>query len=128
MTDAKPTPGPARVEQDTDLVWGACNPDDNSTRGMGIPIVQGVATGTRTWGRHLDWDERVANAHLIAETFSVHHETNRTPRQLAEERAELVGALGDLLLAIDCADLPKRDFYHERKRARTAIARVRGEG
>jgi hypothetical protein len=37
--------------------------------------------------------ERDANAELIAEAFNVCHETGRTPRQLADERAELIVAL-----------------------------------
>lgn len=42
-----------------------------------------------------------ADAALIAEAFNVANETGRTPRQLAEERAELVGALegAEIILA-----------------------------
>ena len=32
------TPGPWRVEQDTSLIWGGCNSDDDTTFGMGYPI------------------------------------------------------------------------------------------
>ena len=34
-----------------------------------------------------------ANAELVIETFNVTHETKRTPRQLADERAELIATL-----------------------------------
>jgi len=36
------------------------------------------------------------NAELIAEAFNVTHETGRTPRQLADERAELIAKLRDM--------------------------------
>lgn len=62
MTDAKPTPGPWRVEQDTDLVWGDCDMDDQSSLGMGIPILQSAPGSYRIWGRTLTEDERIANA------------------------------------------------------------------
>ena len=42
-------------------------------------------------------DNVYANAELIAEAFNVTHETGRTPRQLADERAELIAALDNLL-------------------------------
>jgi hypothetical protein len=42
-------------------------------------------------------DEANANAKLIAEAFNVTHETGRTPRQLADERAELIAALLGML-------------------------------
>src|SRR5690606_14906425 len=44
-----------------------------------------------------DYPEGWANAHLIAEAFNVHHETGLTPRQLAEQRAEMIAALERLL-------------------------------
>ena len=34
------TPGPWRVEQDTSLIWGGCNPDDDTTFGMGYPMAE----------------------------------------------------------------------------------------
>lgn len=39
----------------------------------------------------------LANAVLIAEAGTVLHETGRTPRQLVDERAELLAALRELL-------------------------------
>jgi phage shock protein A len=44
----------------------------------------------------LHWNER-ANAALIAEAGTVYHETGRTPRQLADERAEAIQSVDDLL-------------------------------
>jgi hypothetical protein len=46
---------------------------------------------------HKEHGERIANAELIAEAFNVTHETGRTPRQLADERAELITALNGML-------------------------------
>ena len=37
------------------------------------------------------------NAPIIAEAFNVHTETGRTPRQLADERGELLAALRECL-------------------------------
>jgi hypothetical protein len=42
-------------------------------------------------------DERAANARLIAEAGTVTTETGLTPRQLAEQRAELLAALESVL-------------------------------
>lgn len=41
----------------------------------------------------IDRAESKANARLIAEAGTVHHETGLSPRQLAEHRAELLAAL-----------------------------------
>lgn len=45
-------------------------------------------------------DERNANAALIAEAFNVAHETGLTPRQLAEQRAELLAICHELATAL----------------------------
>lgn len=66
------------------------------------------------------------NARLVAEMFAVHHETGLTPRQLAEQRAELLEALCELVNAYEPDDLSE-DCPHLQK-ARAAIARARGEG
>jgi hypothetical protein len=43
----------------------------------------------------LNTTEWRANTELIAEAFNTAHETGLTPRQLADERAELIKALAD---------------------------------
>ena len=60
------TPGPWRVEEGTTLVWGACNPDDQTTYGMGFPVAEAV--WRRAWSKQdrPDEAEQVANAYLIA--------------------------------------------------------------
>jgi hypothetical protein len=63
-TMAAATPGPWRQEDGTTLVWGACNPDDMTTCGMGYP----VATARTKLGFDDQWreDTGMANAALIA--------------------------------------------------------------
>lgn len=52
--------------------------------------------------------EMNANAELIAEVFNVTHETGRTPRQLADERAELIASLAPLRVIVGAtATLPE---------------------
>jgi len=59
------TPGPWRVENKTTLIWGACNPDDNTSYGMGYPVAE--AQMPRPWNRDKPTDEQIdANAALIA--------------------------------------------------------------
>lgn len=66
MADKKFTPGPWRVENGTTMVWGHCNPDDNSTRGMGYPIAEARINPSGNWSTGPYSDEGEANAHLIA--------------------------------------------------------------
>jgi hypothetical protein len=64
MSDIKHTPGPWRVEQNTTFIWGACNPDDPTTRGMGFPIAYArMVSSDREIGVI---SEAEANARLIA--------------------------------------------------------------
>jgi len=56
------TPGPWRQEAGTNLVWGACNPDDTTSYGMGVPVAETRIEFNRTY----DWDQALANARLIA--------------------------------------------------------------
>lgn len=84
ITPAPGTALPWRVEQDTDLIWGACNPDDQTTYGMGYSIVEGVS---RYWpNMKPDMDERNANAAYIV------HACNTLPA-LQEHADALCAAL-----------------------------------
>ena len=97
--------------------WGAMKTTPD-TRPLAERITQGPfeihpnsATVTRT---HSGYDvitvylgsddERKANAELIAEAFNTCHETKRTPRQLADERAELIAALRRISEQMRCPD------------------------
>lgn len=66
MTEPKFTPGPWRIEDETTLVWGACNPDDTSSYGMGYPITECRTTNISSWAKGPDAEEGIANARLIA--------------------------------------------------------------
>ena len=61
------TPGPWRLEENTTLVWGNCNPDDTTSYGMGYPVAESV--GRASWSAHGGRPfngEREANAAYIA--------------------------------------------------------------
>ncbi|CAM3913839.1 hypothetical protein [Delftia tsuruhatensis] len=89
MSEAsKPTPGPWTVS------------------GLGGPWEQSLKIRAPSWGMvahvgvnpsipHWDLPQR-ANAALIAEAGTVHHETGLTPRQLVEQRDALAATLGEI--------------------------------
>lgn len=60
------TPGPWRLEQDTTVVWGCCNANDQSNYGMGYPVAECRITPAGRWAKGPWADEGVANARLIA--------------------------------------------------------------
>lgn len=73
-------------------------------------------------------DEARANARLIAEAGTVYHETGLTPRQLAEQRGELVAALeGCLAQCVDRHDAEgsTQAQFMQIELARTALSRAR---
>lgn len=65
------------------------------------------------------------SATLIAEAGTVAHETGLTPRQLAEQRAELLAAL-KLLSAEEWRDDDDPILISAREQARAAIAKAEG--
>lgn len=76
------------------------------------------------------WKEADANAKLMAEAGTVHHETGLTPRQLAEQRTELLIALRavvSLLEVTDEASAPGSDSYTAVKLANGVLARATGK-
>jgi len=78
------TPTPWRVEENTDLIWGACNADDTSSYGMGYPIVAGFASfGTWAAGRP-DFNEKEANAEFIVRAVNAHDELIEALNECAE--------------------------------------------
>lgn len=60
------TPGPWRLEKETTLIWGACNPHIEGSYGMGYPVA--LAERKRSWSRTSEPTdcEIEANAILIA--------------------------------------------------------------
>ena len=69
MMDKNITPTPWRVEEGTDLIWGACT-DDPSTYGMGYSIVEGKIPGFKPYKPSMK--EREANAAFIVKAVNAH--------------------------------------------------------
>ena len=68
--------------------------------------------------------EAEENASLIAEAGTVANETGLTPRQLADQRAELLAALQKIIAADDAQRLSQREI----EAGRAAVAKATGEG
>lgn len=115
MSDAQhaPTARPWRVEDGTTLIWGNCNPDDQSTRGMGYPIAECRTNPSGNWSTGPWADEAEANAAFIVHAVNCHD---------------------DLLEALEAVQHMNRMSItgsEDRKvwdRVRTAIARARNGG
>lgn len=109
--------------------WTVDASDEDAIEVVGTP-----AWGCERYGKRGRWSvctlddlmgdypkEVKANARLIAEAGTVLHETGLTPRQLAEQRAELLEAL------CDCREALRRNgCMQELKIVDTAIARATG--
>lgn len=75
------------------------------------------------------------NARLIAEAGTVATETGLTPRQLAEQRAELLDALENLMSNSfapdpsngDCTQQEAHEYATAFRHARYAVAKAKGE-
>ena len=126
MSEAiKPTPGP----------WVAV--------GSGGPWEQRISIRAANWGTvaavgvdpslpHWDGPQR-ANARLIAEAGTVHHETGLTPRQLVEQRDALVERVKELEAAAKLVldwyeaenDHSKADFYQRMQMCRDSEDAIR---
>ncbi len=68
------TPTPWRVEEGAGLIWGACNPDDRTTWGMGYPVARIEHPHQWHSGRLPTPDEQDANAALIVRAVNCHAE------------------------------------------------------
>ncbi|WP_322997455.1 hypothetical protein [Castellaniella sp.] len=61
------TPGPWRVEEDTTLIWGDCNPDDTSSYAMGYPISECRTHPSSTLFKGpTEYEEYTSNAQIVA--------------------------------------------------------------
>lgn len=94
---AKATPGEWRVEQDTNLIWGDCNPEDRSTRGMGYPVAE-VRMSAPHWGRDMfglaeKWE---ANAAFIAASRTAVPALLDENEALRSEKAALLDRVEEL--------------------------------
>lgn len=116
------TPGPWRVEQGTLLVWGACDPDDSSSYGMGYPVCVGCQPAAWAKNDKPMPEKQAANARLIA---------------AAPEMAELIEELFDDHFAtwmaaraeVDGRNRAEALFEGEEstQKARALLARIKGE-
>ena len=59
------TKGPWRVETDEALIWGDCDRDDMTTRGMGYPIAYAEFAARSSWAKGPNLEQGAANAALI---------------------------------------------------------------
>ncbi len=89
---------------------------------FGVAIVIG-ATGEDP---AKDRSEKESKAELIAEAFNVATETGLTPRQLAEQRNELLEALESICFRWDTKNTEKLEQAIED--ARAAIIKAKGQG
>lgn len=107
---SKPTPGP----------WEYVGEGFTDAGGRFLEIVD--ANGEAIIGEY-GGPSSEDDARLIAEAGTVFHETGLTPRELAAQRAELLGALRALLMASGPGD--RHDAACAK--ARAAIARATGQ-
>lgn len=107
------TKGPWRVEEGTTLIWGACDPEDLSDRGMGYPITEcKTSAGYSLWAKGPSADEGEANARLIAAA------------------PDLLEALEGAILTLEqvCEGQHEDNVCcHHLRAARAAIDKARGE-
>lgn len=111
--EAKPTRGPVRVFPN-DLT-GHCEIVPEGAVGPVIARINPFSARSEAQG----W----ADAHLIAEAFNAHHETGLTPRQLAEQRTELLEALGGCIQHMEWSTPQGRAAYET---AKATIAKAKG--
>lgn len=75
-----------------------------------------------------DWSAR-----LLAEARTIHHETGLTPRQLSEQRAELLGVVEALVVQLslagcDAVEDSNNPLEALHWRAREAVGKTTGKG
>jgi len=118
MSDAKPTPAPIIMGE-----WGEILVGDPRLRDR-LPMT-GVAL---SMGRPSDDVQLQAegNRNILFSALTIYHATGRTPRQLADERADLLEVLEALVL-VTAHKMTSPTEAPYIKAARAAIAKTRGE-
>lgn len=102
MSEMKPTPGPWHADKHG-RIWRR-PPSDLYENGGGVAGDKPLATVNKGWfGEGEEGYPVDANARLIAEAGTVHHETGLTPRQLVERVKEMEEALRCYMDAIHYA-------------------------
>ena len=103
----KPTPGPWVVEVD----------DSHENWAHYFPVITAPDYGVvGTEGMFGDREQDLANARLIAEAGTVHHECGLSPRELLEGYRELRGALS--LFHLDSPNMTLADLLNTQKTTR----------
>lgn len=91
------TPGPWRVEEDTTLIWGDCNPDDTSSYAMGYPISECRTHPSSTLFKGpTEYEEYTSNAQIVALAPDLAAELLAL-REAHERQQEMAGKLAVLL-------------------------------
>lgn len=123
MSDArKPTPGPWIHGNWLKAVEGGI--DEAGWCEVWMIEADGVKSLPFVACKHQDMQ---ANAALIAEAGTVHHETGLTPRQLVQQRDALEAALQKMLDAYERSKPPGYPVSDRERAARAALALVKGE-
>lgn len=101
-TDA--TARPWRVEEGTTLIWGACNPDDLSSYGMGYQVAK--ACLSRGWNQRHEptVEQATANAALIVEAVNAYESLKARLAEVEGQRAELASKLSHLVDSLKHAE------------------------
>lgn len=112
---AKITSGPVRVRANERTCSFEIEPADGCL--TAIAVVNSMSPGRRE-------QDAEADAHFIADAFNVHHETGGlTLRELAEQRTELLEALGGCIQHMEWSTPQGRAAYET---AKATIAKARG--
>jgi hypothetical protein len=113
MSEAKPTQGNAYNRR-----------EGYSTVYVFVPIGNGLIQEVAACGpTESGQDEQQANADLITEAFTTHHQTGLTPSQLVERVKELEGALKACAAVCAGETMSKRGLIDALDRARAALAK-----
>jgi hypothetical protein len=118
-TSSKHTAGVASVRRSK---WPSDGEYDYAISCEGAPVVA-EAFGRASDGSLLPAE---ANARLIAEAFTVAHETGLTPRQLAERCKELEAALSEVVSIVEMCERNGTTLPIPLASARAAIAKATG--
>ncbi len=115
MTErSKPTPGPWVVYDVNPVIVLA---DRYSVGGFAVATCHPV--------RKVTQEQAEANARLISEAGTVHHETGLTPQQMREQRDELLALLKVALTCIgECHSYRSHLHFKEEKQIKDALERI----
>ena len=139
----KPTPGPITVHYDEKWPFRICIKDANGKDEFSFDryAMSSQWKTVSDMRRAVGWDakdreqiiemtaEQEARAEFIAEAFNVHHETGLSPRELLEQRDNLLEWLDTLTLVVGLTPIAgnKEALQEAMNGARAAIAATKPE-